>query len=114
MESGRRNITQWKDIIQIAAYNHTVGLRADGTVVAAGKVPGKDNIATWTTIIDIDASANNTIGLTSAGTVVCTGYNTYGQCDVSSWTDIVDVAVGYRTAYGLKVDGTVVAAGSND
>ena len=78
-ETSRRDTTQWTDVIQVAAYHHTVGLRSDGTVLVAGQVPGKANIASWTGIVDIDASANNTVGLTSLGTVVCEGYNTYGH-----------------------------------
>ena len=105
---------EWKNITQVAAYNHIVGLKEDGTVVVDGYVPGAYNMKNWTGIVEIDANENNTIGLTSDGTVVVTGYNTYGQCNVSNWTDIVDVEMGYRTAYGLKSDGTVRAAGNND
>ena len=27
---------EWKDVIQVAAYNHVVGLKKDGTLVATG------------------------------------------------------------------------------
>ena len=100
-----------------AGGHHTVGLKADGTVVAVGDVPN------WTDIIAVSAGGYHTVGLKADGTVVateCTGeqyfeqYFNNGQCDVSDWTDIVDVSAGGYHTVGLKADGTVVAVGSND
>nr|HML49730.1 chromosome condensation regulator [Clostridia bacterium] len=65
---GQCNLSDWRDIVAIAAGNvhmasntgnsHTVGLKSDGTVVAAG-------------------------------------WNAHGQCDVDSWRGIVAVAAGW-------------------
>ena len=72
----------WKGITRIAASVGTVCLREDGTVVTAGSVQGKQSIATWRNIVDIDVSQSNTIGLTARGTVVVAGSNARKQCDV--------------------------------
>ena len=72
-----------------AGWNHTVGLRADGTVVATGSNDyGECDTDSWTDIVAVSTGAFHTVGLRSDGTVVATGSNDSGQCDVSSWTNI--------------------------
>ena len=96
---------------------YTVGMRADGTVIAAGNnTDGQCNVSDWTDIIAVSAGADHTVGLKADGTVVATEYTgkyDNGQCGVSDWTDIVAVSVGYSHTLGLRSDGTVVAAGNN-
>ena len=101
-------------IIAIASGSrHTVGLRADGTVVAAGSnSENQCEVSSWTGIAAISAGGMHTLGLRADGTVVAAGRNSDGQCDVSSWTDIVAIANDYNYSVGLKADGTVVVAGS--
>ena len=76
----------------ICGYNHTVGLKADGTVVATGNNEfGQCNVGNWTDIVAISAGYNHTVGLKADGTVVATEYlgdYNSGQCDVEVWTDI--------------------------
>ena len=92
----------------------TVGLKSDGTVVAAGdNSSGECNVADWIGIVAVSAGASHTVGLRSDGTVVAVGDNDYGQCDVSGWRDIVAVSAGAGHTVGLKADGTVVAVGDN-
>ena len=94
---------------------HTVGLKADGTVVATGwNTYGQCKVGGWTDIVSIAAGDVYTVGLKADGTVVAAGRNEYGQCNVRGWTDIVSIAAGYGYTVGLKADGTVVAAGWND
>ena len=98
-----------------AGDDHTVGLKVDGTVVAAGyNRYGRCDVRDWTDIVSIAAGDVHTVGLKADGTVVAAGWNDYGQCNVSDWTDIVSIAAGYGHTVGLKADGTVVAAGWND
>ena len=101
---------------QVAAgWRHTVGLKADGTVVAKGNNSfGQLNVSGWTGITQVAAGDRHTVGLKANGTVVAVGSNDDGQCDVSSWTGITQVAAGGYHTVGLKADGTVVAVGSND
>ena len=99
-----------------AGSSHTVGLRVDGTVVAAkenGYDHGECNVSNWNDIIAISAGDDYTIGLKKDGAVVATGYNNYGQCNVSDWKDIIAVSAGSYHTVGLKKGGTVVATGSN-
>jgi alpha-tubulin suppressor-like RCC1 family protein len=93
----------------------TVGLKADGTVVATGwNYWGQCDVGGWTDITQVAAGDEYTVGLKSDGTVVATGWNYYGQCDVGGWTNIVQVAAGWEHTVGLKADRTVVAVGDND
>ena len=97
-----------------AGSSHTVGLKADGTVVAAGENDdGQCEVSDWTDIVSIAAGDYHTVGLKADGTVVATGRNWDGQCDVSYWRDIVSIAAGNVHTVGLKADGTVVVTGDN-
>ena len=110
------SVGYWKDIIAVSAeYEHTVGLKAGGTVVAAGNNSfGQCDVGSWTGIVAVSAGEDHTVALRADGTVVAVGNNDCGQCDVSGWTDIIAVSAGSYNTVGLKSDGTVVAAGSNE
>ena len=98
-----------------AEASHTVGIKSDGTVVAAGENNDiKREISNWTDIVAISVDYWHTVGLKSDGTVVAVGSNYDGQCDVEDWTDIVAVSAGRSHTVGLKSDGTVVATGDNE
>jgi len=93
---------------------HTVGLKADGTVVAVGwNAFGQCNVGGWKEVLQIATGAWHTVGFQSDGTTVAVGCNISGQCEVGNWTDIVQVAAGDGHTVGLKADGTVVVAGNN-
>ena len=74
----------WTDIVAISAgYEHTVGLKSDGTVVAVGgNEDGQCNVQNWTDIVAISAGNKHTVGLKSDGTVVAVGRNSGGECFV--------------------------------
>lgn len=97
-----------------AGYQHTVGLKEDGTMVAVGSnYEGERNVSSWKNIIAISAGSNHTVGLKIDGTVVAVGWNKFGQCNVSGWKNIVAITAGGCHTVGLKADGTVVAVGDN-
>ena len=97
-----------------AGYYHTVGLKADGTVVAIGDNSyGQCDVDGWEDIIQLAAGSLYTVGLKTDGTVVAVGDNTYGQCNVGGWRDIVQVTAGEAHTVGIKADGTAVAVGDN-
>ena len=110
------DISEWTNIIAIAAGGkHTVGLKADGSVISVGDQNVKYD---WTDVVSIATGDYHTIGLRSDGTVLAkfTGYiksDNKGQCDVSGWRNIVSIAAGFEHSVGLKSDGTVVAVGLN-
>ncbi len=118
-DARERSFALWDEIAVrdtiIAGASHTVGLKADGTVVAVGDNDyGQCDVSDWNDIVAISAATWNTIGLKADGTVVAAGDNIFGQCDVSDWSDIVAISAGDYHTVGLKADGTVVAAGEND
>ncbi len=97
-------------------WYHTVGLKPDATVVAAGCLQNREqcSVSGWTGIRQVAAGAYHTVGLKSDGTVVAAGCGSpyyYGQCSVSGWSGIIQVAAGTWHTVGLKYDGTVVAGG---
>jgi len=109
-------MASFEHIPMVAAdYYHTVGLKADGTVVAVGQnSEGQCNVTGWTNIVQVTAGYEYTVGLRADGTVVAVGGdNYYGQCNVTGWTDIVQVSAGMWHTVGLRADGTVVALGDN-
>ena len=72
-----------------ADWDHTVGLKADGTVVAVGdNKSGQCDVSRWRDIVAVAADGYHTVGLKADGTVVAVGYNDDGQCDVSRWKNI--------------------------
>jgi hypothetical protein len=98
-----------------AGATHTVGLKPDGTVVAAGSNDsGQCGVGDWEHIIQLAAGDAHTLGLRNDGTVVAAGSNASGQCGVNNWTNIVQVAAGEAYSVGLKANGTVVAVGNDD
>ena len=92
---------------------NTVGLRSDGTVVAAGSnEDGECDVSDWRDIIAVSTGNGCIFGLKANGTVIAVGNNLDDQCGVSNWTNIVAVSAGQWHTVGLRADGTVVAVGS--
>ena len=107
---------KWTDIVAISAVGYyTVGLKADGTVVAVGdNTDGQCEVSDWRDIVAISAGYGHTVGLKADGTVVAVGDYNYDQCEVFDWRDILAVSAGSLHTVGLKFDGTVVAVGDNE
>lgn len=72
-----------------AGYPQIVGLRSDGTVVAAGEEWYDEcEVSDWTDIVAVAAGESHTVGLRSDGTVLAVGNNDHAQCDVGGWSGI--------------------------
>jgi hypothetical protein len=103
--------------VMISTYSFTtVGLRANGSVVAVGaNWSGQCDVGNWTDIIEVAGGGWQTAGLTSNGTVVVVGCvgDDLGQCNVSEWTEIRQIASGNAHTVGIKSDETVVAVGAD-
>ena len=115
-----KKIQRWKERFGktckfiTSGYYHTVGLKADGTVVAVGdNEDGQCNVEDWTDIVAVAVGRAHTVGLKADGTVVAVGSNGFNQCNVEDWTDIVAISAGDYHTVGLKADGSVVAVGDN-
>jgi hypothetical protein len=115
-------VGDWTDVVQVAVgYAHTLGLRADGTVVAAGANDyGQRETGDWTDIRQstagegchaIAAGYGHTVGVDADGAVIAVGHNDDGQCNTYGWSDTVGVAAGNYHTVGLRSNGTVLAAG---
>lgn len=104
------DVSEWTDIIAVSAYgenssHHVVGLKSDGTVVAAGNNDsGQCSVENWTDIISICAGRDFTAGIKSDGTVCAT---ITMQEEVEDWTDIKDVDAYSSELIGLKSEGTI-------
>ena len=67
----------------------TVGLRGDGTAIAAGwNEFGQCNVEGWSDIVAVAAGSRHTAGLRADGTVIAVGDNYEGQCNVENWANI--------------------------
>ena len=84
---GERDVSGWTDIVAVAASRwHTVGLRADGTVCAAGGLKCEETqVSGWTDVVAVAAGAGFTLGLRSDGTVLFAGENGAYRKAVQSW-----------------------------
>jgi len=83
--------TERNAVFVSAGGGHTVGLMADGTVMAVGFNIGECAVGSWADIVAVSAGRSHTVGLMADGTVVAVGdqiINYYGECDVSKWKDI--------------------------
>ena len=96
----RERLRKVSHLLEAGSY-HTVGEKADGTVVATGSnSDGECNVGNWRDIVAVSAGFSHTVGLKADGTVVATKYTgyygslNYGQCDVGGWRDIVQVSAG--------------------
>ena len=101
-----------KRIVSVAAgENHSVGLRADGTVVAIGdNTYGQCSVYGWKDVVAIDAGPRHTVGLCSDGTVMISGDNDRNQLSAGGWSSIAAISVHWDSRYivGVRTDGTVV------
>lgn len=100
-----------------AGFRHTVAVKADGTVMAAGlNNYNQCEVSNWEDIVSVSAGYFDTVGLKESGKVVYLGIND-GDVElnrVSDWEGIIAVSAGWWHTVGLKSDGTVVAVGSNE
>lgn len=105
-----------------ASDTHTIAIKSDGTVMAAGNNDyARCDVSSWADVISVCANALETIGLKSDGTIISSSYA--NQEELSSWRDVVAICsgcceIGYDSSYyshivGLRANGTVVATGSN-
>jgi hypothetical protein len=113
------DVAAWTDIVAVVAGGtYTVGLKSDGTVVAAGdNTTGQCDVLDWRDIVMVASTGSDTVGLKKDGTVISVGWDSSrGIFDgISNWNDIVSISASafLSCIVGLKADGTVVAVGDN-
>ena len=98
MYKGADQVSDWKDVVSIAAGDFAYGVRKDGTVVSSN--PRSEDVESWTDVVKLVARGSNVVALRADGTV--RDRNT-PELD---WRNIVDIDTdGFRTI-GLRADGT--------
>lgn len=118
-------VDDWTDIVQVVSGDSTTfGLKADGTVLIAGKSIGYAGIgkwasfdtSTWTDIVSIAANSYQLVGLKPDGSIVWTGLPyedwvnySHGK-NYDDWQGIVAIDGSGTSMLGLRADGTVLAA----
>ena len=111
---GECEVISWSGIKQVACgADHTVGLRADGTVIAVGyNRCGQCDVDKWHNIISVAAGMNASYGVRADGTVAVAGDG--AECAVTGWHNIKKIAAGRYFALGIRYDGSVLYAGPED
>lgn len=111
--SWKDELETWNDIISISVKgNFVLGLKEDGTVVMAGKIPEYYvGTKTWIDVIAISSGQQYIIGLRSDGTLVAQGHNGDLQADIDDWIDIVAISTGWRHTVGLDSNGEIHITG---
>lgn len=114
-EEDHYDLSDWKDIVQIDAHHHVVGLKSDGTVVATGdNTYGQCNVREWTDIVQISCEYDRTVGLKSDGTVISTQEDYgYGYLSFEKWEDIVQIVATGANVFGLTENGQVLFSREN-
>lgn len=123
----------WTNIKKIScSMEHIVGLKNNGTVVAAGQNQNEQcNVDDWAGIVDVSAGGYFTVGLKENGkvTIAVSKTKEYSSSSdpfvtelinissrfekINTWTDIEKISSGYRHIVGLTKKGKVVAVGEN-
>ena len=105
--------SDWTDVVAVTAgYDHVVGLKADGTVVATGANQyGQCNVGEWTDVVKVCANCSATAGLRSDGSVLFAGdlYRNYKDIYNQGTDRIIDIFGYHSDIWLLKSDGTVEA-----
>ena len=96
-------------------FYHTVGLQADGTVVACGDNScGQCDVGALHGVSAVAAGAYHTVALHADGTVSALGRNSEGECNTAEWRNVTAIAAADYATFGLTRDGTLLCTGVND
>jgi alpha-tubulin suppressor-like RCC1 family protein len=127
--AGTTNTGSWPDygqaqvpaglsnVVGIAAGDHSLALRADGTVTAWGRndftqaqVP-----VGLSDVVAVAAGALHSLALTAEGRVVAWGRNEFGETNVPNWlSNVVAISASGVHNLALTSDGLVVGWGGGD
>jgi hypothetical protein len=115
------NVTSWTDIIQVSCgYDHTLGLKSDGSVECAvsnstGCNQGQCEVSSWASITQISAAGYYSIGLESTNNeVLFAGINSSNQGAIAGLTNIKHISAGFTHAVVVDNSNVPYAAGQNN
>lgn len=115
-----REIEGWTDIVQVAVgLAHVIGVKSDGTVVAAGENHcGQCDVENWTDIVQVATNQCHTVGLKRDGTVVAVGEaenREYGietgRLEVDHLRDVAAVYANYYYTVAVHTNGEIEVVG---
>lgn len=99
------------------AIDHTLAVRADGTVSAWGyDFDGQCDVpAGLSNVVAVAAGEFFSLALKTDGTLVAWGTDDHGQCDIpGGLTNAVSISAGHAHSVAVRSDGSVIAWGSDD
>jgi alpha-tubulin suppressor-like RCC1 family protein len=111
-----RDVTSPLRVVMLAAgANHTLALRANGTVAAWGdnKSGQMTGITAWSNVVQVAAGSRHSLALLSDGTIVGVGNNTFNQLNIPQISNVVKITVAANHNVALIRDGSMVAWGRN-
>lgn len=98
MAGGADQVSEWKDVVSIAAGDFAYGVRKDGTVVSSN--PRGEDVESWTEVVKLVANDSHVAALRADGTVRAR------DTPELDWRNIVDIDVSGHRLIGLRADGT--------
>lgn len=98
MAGGADQVSEWKDVVSIAAGDFAYGVRKDGTVVSSN--PRGEDVESWTEVVKLVANGSHVAALRADGTV------RDRDTPELDWRNIVDIDVSGHRLIGLRADGT--------
>lgn len=98
-----------------AGYEHSVALKADGTVVATGKnEEGECDIEGWSDVISVYATEDLTLGIRTDGSICAVGINgsIYNSSLYDELQNLVAIDIRHNLLVGIKDNGSAVKFGT--
>lgn len=116
-ECGECDVDEWNDIVSVyATEDLTMGIRADGSICAAGMNGSIYNSSLYDNLqnlVAIDIRHNFLVGIKEDGSAVKFGTTSYGAENISEWSNLVGISTSGSHTVGVRSDGTVLAVGYN-
>lgn len=105
---GQCNVSEWTDIVAVAAGRYfTLGLRSDGTVAACGaNLEGQCNVSDYRNVVGIAACDQTAVLMFADGTLHVQGDVTMGMYELNTLENVAEVSCRANTAVVRFDDGT--------
>lgn len=103
------NVSEWRDILSVKAGRiFTVGLKADGTLIASGDIAQEalHKISLWHDISDFAVDFDVIYAVTKSGKVLCTDEKIAES--IKDWQNITEIAVSDDIILAFTNDGQVL------
>ena len=112
---GRCDVSSWTDIVAVSAgVEHTVGLKADGTVVAVGGgVDGRRDVSKWTGIMLPEGRDAASPSEAKEATQEKLDELAAARKSIARYSETT-IGADYSEMFGLRTDGTVIDSRNED